>query len=274
MITGEYKIEFEYKSEAKTNANCTIIIPLYNYQKHIIEALTSVFKQKHKELDLIIVNDKSTDKSLKVAKKWLAKHTRRFSRALIVSHKENQGLSISRNTGTSLSQTPFLFFLDADNTLFPKCITTHVEALIKNPKAYFAYSIIELFENKTGLIGTECFSKDILMHGNYIDAMACIRKDALIKLGGYTIMPGKFGWEDYELWLKICDAGGFGVHIPQILSRYREHGDSMKSISTNHINNNNEIRAFLSEKFPWTNLPLLHTSAMSSTPPQSIIVKI
>ena len=109
MITADYKIEATHQ-EAESRSKCTVIVPLYNYENHIIEALDSVYSQECKNLSLIVINDKSTDKSLDKANEWFAKNSNRFSEAMLISHIENQGLSISRNTLSkllSLYGTPF-----------------------------------------------------------------------------------------------------------------------------------------------------------------------
>jgi glycosyltransferase involved in cell wall biosynthesis len=255
MITHDYEVEVNYKKTMQTS-ECTVIVPLYNYEDYIKEALDSVYLQDCENLSLIVINDKSTDKSLEVAKNWFAEKSNRFTEATLMSHIKNQGLSVSRNTAIYAAKTPYLFFLDADNILYPKCITTHVNALKINPEAYFSYSIIEVFGESSDLIGTKSFQKENFLNDNYIDAMACIRRDILLKMNGYTIMPGKHGWEDYELWLRICDEGGFGMHIPQILSRYRVHNSSMKATDTDLIDNANKLINYLNQKFSWMNKPL------------------
>lgn len=254
MKTGKFKINADFTKKVKQDSLCTVIIPLYNYENYIIETLDSVADQTFDNLSLLIVNDKSSDRSLEIALDWLSDNHRSFSRATIISHVENQGLSISRNTGIHFSNTPFLFFLDADNIIYRDCIIKHVKAL-HNSSAAFSYSIIEKFGDEQGLMGTECFSQDELARGNYIDAMACIRKSVLTEMDGYTVMIGKYGWEDYELWLRMCENKYFGIHIPQILSRYRVHNNSMLHTETNSINNTNQLIKFLNSKFSWMNKP-------------------
>ena len=80
-----------------------------------------------------------------------------------------------------------------------------------------------------GLIS--CLPWDVLrlMYGNYIDAMALVRKSAWELAGGYDLkMDERFGgWEDYDLWLRLADEGYRGIFVPTPIARYRVHGASM-----------------------------------------------
>src|SRR5262249_11447427 len=147
--------------------------------------------------------DLSTDASRCIAANWLTTNQDRFNNACLVSHHRNSGLAAARNSGFSLAKTEFVFVLDADNCIYPRCLNRCLQA-IKAAKADFAYSIIERFISETRtpdtlapLMGTENWSTNGLVHGNYIDAMALIRKDAWARVGGYVSMKG---WEDYHLW--------------------------------------------------------------------------
>ena len=72
---------------------------------------------------------------------------------------------------------------------------------------------------------------DLLRITNFIDAMALIRREALLDLGGYWDDPRVVGWEDYDLWCRVGDAGGHGAHVPEILAWYRQTGHSMLSLT-------------------------------------------
>ena len=69
-----------------------------------------------------------------------------------------------------------------------------------------------------------------LCEGNYIDAQAMLRRSTWERLGGYrTDDTLVFGWEDWDLWLRVAADGGHGVHVPQMLGRYRNQHGSMLS---------------------------------------------
>ena len=230
----------------------TVIVPLYNYGHYVTGALRSVLSQSLDSVGVIVIDDASTDDSCGIAADWAAKHAESFQSIRVIKHRENQGLSRTRNTGIALSKSPFLFFLDSDNEIYPRCLEVHLNALSGNDAA-FAYSILEKFGSDTGLIGTEVFNRDRLKRGNYIDAMACIRREILVALGGYRFF--EHGWEDYDLWLRVCELGQTGIHIPEILGRYRVHARSMLRTTTNRRDIQTKLRDQLTADYPWLELP-------------------
>jgi glycosyltransferase involved in cell wall biosynthesis len=99
----------------------TVIIPLYNYASYVEEALESVRTQTLATLDLIVVEDCSTDDLLAVALRWLEANAARFNRALLLRNHVNSGLGPTRNAGFDAADTPYVLPLDADNRLLPNC---------------------------------------------------------------------------------------------------------------------------------------------------------
>ena len=90
-----------------------------------------------------------------------------------------------------------------------------------------------------------------LCEANYIDAQAMLRRSAWERNGGYRCDDDLvFGWEDWELWLRLANAGEHGVHVPQMLGRYRTQETSM--ITTTNLVADHMIR-HLHEMYP--NLP-------------------
>lgn len=245
MITQEVDILLSTGDEWP---EITVMVPLYNYENYICETLDCVAAQTVERLGLVVVDDHSTDGSAQAVIDWLSRNRDRFPRALLARNRVNSRLSITRNTGTALTQSPLVFFLDADNHIYPRCVEAHAEALKDSP-AKFAYSILEVFGADTGVMGTEVFLKEHFKKGNYIDAMAMIRRDALVSVGGYLNL--KHGWEDYELWLRFCENGEFGIQVPEILGRYRVHAQSMLRTVTSAEKNYAELRKSMLELHPW-----------------------
>lgn len=209
----------------------TVIITLYNYQSFIATCLDSLINQTIGKLNLVIVDDCSTDQSLKKANIWLDENGNRFNEYFLARHTINRGLAHSRNTAISLAQTKYVFILDADNMLYPRCLESLASAL-ENCNASFAYPYLEEFGDGNKLKNTKPWNPTTLGVVNTIDAMVLLRKEVWEKVGGYSIMP-VMGWEDYELWFKIARIKGWGVQVPEILARYRVHKTSMLNTVTN-----------------------------------------
>jgi len=210
----------------------TVVVPLYNYKDYISSCLESIKAQTIQNLELIVVDDYSIDGSLDVAYDWLDKNGARFDRYLLIRHNSNRGLAASRNTGFTQARTKFVFPLDADNLLYPRCLEVLVRAL-ENCDASFAYCYLEKFGEITALQNTKPWNPMSLQYGNTIDAMVLLRRYVWEMVGGYsTNEVMRLGWEDFELWFKIARGGGWGILVPEILAKYRVHRSSMIHTTT------------------------------------------
>ena len=226
----------------------TVAVSLYNYKQHIIGCLESTKSQTISDLDLIIVDDCSTDGSPEVVRKWLVENGTRFSKYLLIRHKVNEGLSKARNSGFAHARTKSVFVLDADNLLYPRCLERLVAAL-DNCDASFAYSYLEKFGEVSCLQNTKQWNPAVLQHGNIIDAMVLLRKSVWETVCGYsTAEVMRLGWEDFELWFKIARIKGWGVRVPEILARYRVHHSSLLFTVTNP--NADKLWAYLRSEYP------------------------
>lgn len=119
--------------------------------------------------------------------------------------------------------------LDADNLLRPIAIGRLMDALDGDSDASFVYGILEQFgaDGALGLVSQAGWDPERLRRSNYIDAFALIKRDALLALGGYTSDSRLYGWEDYDLWVRMAEAGRYPVFVPEIIGRYRVAQSSM-----------------------------------------------
>lgn len=233
-------------------ARASVIVPLYNYEQYIIETLDSVLAQTCREIDLIVIDDCSTDRSVERVEQWMRSQRDSDIGLGLWRNVENVRLATTRNTGINLSTSEYCFFLDADNQIYPRCLEKHLDALDARPAADAAYSLIQVFGKRAGIVGAGVFERDALSHGNFIDAMAMIRRSTLLALDGFHHID--HGWEDYDFWLRLCEADGMAVHIPEILSRYREHAASMLRTETNIPQHISRLHAEMKRRHPWLDL--------------------
>lgn len=212
-------------------AKVAVVVPLYNYAGFVVEALNSVKKQTLDSVELVVVDDCSTDTSAKVAADWIERNGRRFVSATLLRNVHNQGLPLTRNVGFAHAEAPFVFPLDADNTIDPRCLWLLLERML-NSGCSAAHPTLQRFGKCSMRNAAQLWSPDRLRRGNYIDAMALIRKSAWAHVGGYT-KGGFVGWEDYELWCKFVEAGLWSDPVPDAVAGYRVHGSSMLDTQTN-----------------------------------------
>lgn len=186
----------------------SIIIPAYNAAKTIQMCLESVFNQTYKDIEVIVVNDGSTDDLLLALTNCRQKIT-------IVS-QENKGAPSARNYGFKFSRGEYVLFLDADISMKPEMLAKMHEALESDKSASYAYSSFLWGWKKFKLWP---FDAQKLRAMPYIHTSSLIRRGAFC---GFDESLKKF--QDWDLFLTISEAGGHGVWIPQILYQVKTKG--------------------------------------------------
>lgn len=109
----------------------SIIIPVYNVEDYIVRCLDSVVNQTYSNLEVILVDDKGTDKSVEIVESYIKEHSN--CNFKLIHHEKNLGLSEARNTGIKASTGEYLYFLDSDDELVENCIEKLIEPITKNP---------------------------------------------------------------------------------------------------------------------------------------------
>ncbi|MGU3539573.1 glycosyltransferase family 2 protein [Methylobacterium sp. A54F] len=225
-----YDVLLAHGSEdAPAEGAVTVAVSLFNYADYVLEALESVRAQTHGPLELIVVDDASTDAGVAQVRTWMEAHRWRFGRMRLVRHTENAGLPQARNTAFALARTDHVLVLDADNALHPPAIAK-LHRAIRRGDYGLAYAQIEQFGAGRSIGQAWAWDADLLGRGNYVDAMALVARAAWARAGGYAALD--LGWEDYDLWLTFAGAGIRGIFVPEILCRYRVHAASMLRTGT------------------------------------------
>ena len=241
--------EVVWSADQLRSSEVTVIVTLYNYAHTVIEALDSVRAQTLPDLDLVIVDDQSSDKSLQTVLDWVRLHAPRFNRLAVIRNHANAGLGFSRNAAFSAAETPYVLPLDADNLLRPACCEQSLAAITASGAA-FAYPVIQEFGGRTRLIGAAPYHPRRLAGGNYIDSMALIAKSTWSAAGGYAEM--RSGWEDYDFWCTVAELGLHGYAMGgEPLADYRVHGDSMLARVTDAPDVKLGVIAAIERRHPW-----------------------
>lgn len=211
----------------------SVVIPLYNQADLVRDALDSVLSSQRTDWEILVVDDGSTDGSGDVVRAFIDAHP--YRRCLLLRHEVNRGLAPARNTGAEYARADRLLMLDSDNTIGAHAIGRLIDALEADPTASFAYGILARFTDAgpAGLLSLFGWDPARLRTANYIDALALIRREALIAMRGYTSDPRLMGWEDYDLWVRLAEAGCHGAFVPEIVAHYRAGHGSM--ISTTNL---------------------------------------
>ncbi len=205
----------------------SVIIPVYNGERTIIETINSVQKQTFSDFELIVINDGSTDGTLRLLNEI------KDSRLKVFSYS-NGGLSESRNRGITHAKGEFITFLDADDLWTDDKLELQLQALQKNPEAGVAYSWTYFMEENGEYCHTD---KPLFFEGNVLANLLTnnfiasgsnplISKQAIESVGKFdTSLPAV---EDWDYWLRLAAKWQFAV-VPKPQVFYRLSSSSMSS---------------------------------------------
>jgi glycosyltransferase involved in cell wall biosynthesis len=206
---------------SKTAPLVSVIIPCFNHGNYLSEAVESVWVQNYPVIEVIVVNDGSTDNTEEIAKQIAG---------IKYIYQKNKGLSAARNTGIRNSNAEFFIFLDADDWLLPGAIDININYLIQNEALAFvsgAHKWVTVVDGKS--IDVACEINDDhylhLLQGNYIGMHATVMYRRWV-FDYFLFDETLKACEDYDLYLKI--ARKFPVsHHTHALAVYRIHTTNM-----------------------------------------------
>ncbi len=215
----------------------SIIIPAFNRATLITETLESVYEQQYKFIELIVVNDGSSDATFSVVNKWFEKKGDRFVRAICHSFNKNKGKSEAVNYGFSICNGEYIMILDSDDILIHQAINTEVEFLIKHPNVDAVFAGAYLLDNRTNtdvLIHTTQYQEsfenvrlaygDILLKGNCIVSSTVMMKKIIISNIGQFRNDLHYT-HDLDYWIRIATKYNFGYVNTPILYYRKNVGD-------------------------------------------------
>lgn len=220
-------IEVAHRSETTADARVTVCVPLYDHAEHVAATLDSI----HGDVKILVLDDASTDDSAAVVTDWAQAHP--DVDLTLLRRTVNAGLPVARNALAAHAETELVLMLDSDNELLPGGLAKLVAALDADPGALFAYGVLAIHRagRGDGLLSSLPWEPALLREHNPIDALALLRREELLELGGYTTDPDLHGWEDYDLWCRCAETGRRGAHVPSFVARYRRDAGSMLSVT-------------------------------------------
>jgi glycosyltransferase involved in cell wall biosynthesis len=195
----------------------SVIIPVFNQAEKLKCCLYSLLIQTYKNIEVIVINDGSTDKSLEMAN-FMADKFKHAEIPYKIIDQENKGAPNARNHGFQASKGDFLFFCDADVVLEKNCFWEMINALKNNPQAAFVYSSFKFGEK---LFRLQHFNWKKLRQMPYISTMSMIRTKDFPNTGWDENL---YKFQDWDLWLTIGERGGGGVWIDKTLFSACEGG--------------------------------------------------
>jgi glycosyltransferase involved in cell wall biosynthesis len=204
----------------------SVLLPVYNGEKYLKEAIKSILRQTYKNFELIIINDGSKDKSIKIVKSFKDKRIKLYS-------QRNKGLAVTLNRAIKLSKGKYLARQDQDDVSFPQRLSKQVDFLEKNPKTAVVGCWAKIIKErkKTSKTATHP-AKDIalkfetLFNSRFIHGSVLMIKKAILDIGLYTEDKTRQPPEDFELWSRVIRKYQI-ANLPEFLLYYREVPGSM-----------------------------------------------
>jgi glycosyltransferase involved in cell wall biosynthesis len=200
----------------------SIVIPCYNQGRYLGDAIASASRQSHPDVEVLVVDDGSTDDTPRVA----AAHP-----AVTYLRQENAGTAAARNHGLRASRGEFVVFLDADDRLLPDAVAAGVAHLAAHPDAAFVTGHVRLIDEAgaPGVVPDQAHGPAgyaSLLRWNYIwtPGVVTYRRSAVEAAGGFD--PSAGGSADFELNVRLARRLPIACHHRVVLE-YRQHGANM-----------------------------------------------
>ncbi|SDP92264.1 Glycosyl transferase family 2 [Mucilaginibacter sp. OK268] len=182
----------------------TVLMPAYNADKYIADAIGSVLEQSFTDFELLIINDGSTDDTADVINSFTDPR-------IVMIYQDNKGVSLALNTGLKYARAPYIARFDADDVCHPERLQLQYDFMINNPD----YSIIGSAADYMDMEGTYLFTstppainnEDIQQLASsvcpFIHSTVCYKKEVIVKAGGYNEYA--YTYEDHFLWVNILN---------------------------------------------------------------------
>lgn len=218
----------------------SVLMPSFNYARYLPFAIEAVLSQSYADLELIIVDDCSTDNSREIAQEW----KRRDNRIVLLFHDVNRGLAATRNSGLALSKGEFIAFCDADDIWLPHKLALQVECLRECPETGLVHSdstIVDAHGVPTGQRFSSLIHAEMQKTGGNVFDSLCrrnflcvptvmLRREALHYSGGFDERLRSL--EDWVCWTKVARRYDFH-YFDAPLAQYRIHRSGLSSDTKN-----------------------------------------
>jgi glycosyltransferase involved in cell wall biosynthesis len=200
------------------------IIPIYNAETHLADAIESILNQGYQDLEVILVNDASTDHSEAIAEKYISDRVR------LINNPHNRGVALSLNSALQVCSGEYIARMDADDIAMPDRIKNQVAFMDANPALVVSGSWARHIGKYEGVlerkpVGTSCVAAFMMLDNPIMHPTAMLRKRVLEKHNlKYDATFERC--EDFDLWERLSHVGGID-NIPKPLLHFRVHDSSV-----------------------------------------------
>lgn len=217
------RLENEREKKQLMDKLVSIIMPVYNAEKYIGQAIESVLNQTYRNIELLLIDDVPTDSTMEVVSRYCDDRIRIFH------NSENRGIAYSRNVGLENARGDYIAILDDDDLATPKRIEMQVEFLENNPDIDFVGGKYQAIDENGVIISRENMAYHnplyikafFLFQDIYSNGEVTFRKATIDK---YNIRydENQYGMEDFKFWIQCSKVGRFYT-IDEVFLYHREH---------------------------------------------------
>ena len=213
----------------------SIIVPVYNTAPYLKDCFDSIFNQTQKEIEVIAINDGSTDDSLKILAEIKEKHSE-----MIIYSQENQGLGVARNKGMDLATGEFVYFIDSDDCLVSDAMetcyyyakTNDADMIMFDADTFGeiedtknAYDRTAVIREQYMVMDGEDFAKKYWLHSFYPSACLIYTSTQFLKKNNFRFEP-RIYYEDNVFHTKVIPSAKL-IYLPRMLYRRRLRENSI-----------------------------------------------
>lgn len=201
----------------------SIIVPCYNQANYLTATVESALESSYPDLEVIIINDGSTDNSREVAEELTEKY-----KNVYLLNQPNEGVTKARNTGIEFCNGKYILPLDGDDLISKEYISEAINVLENRPEVKVVYcQAVKFNESGQKPWKLKDFNLNLLARDNMIFVSGIFRKTDCLAVGGFSD-DMKMGREDWEFWIKMLKNGGEVVRLPFVGFYYRLHAGSKR----------------------------------------------
>jgi glycosyltransferase involved in cell wall biosynthesis len=209
----------------------SVVIPTYNRANILGEALDSAFNQDHPNLEIVVVDDGSTDRTAELVEEYRD----RYGPRLRMVSQANAGESAARNAGIHAAQHEFIALLDSDNRWLSSKLTRQLELHAQDPSLGFSFTGYTTFGGASSdRVVLNAWDPEPVEAIEQLLVGCCINTSTVLATKRSIIDAGMFDTslrcaEDHDLWLRIAANGCRIGYLPEALTEYRLHSDALSS---------------------------------------------
>jgi glycosyltransferase involved in cell wall biosynthesis len=209
------------------NFSSTVLMPVYNAEKYLKEAIDSILNQTFFDFEFLIINDGSTDKSEEIILSYDDKRIR------YIKNDKNIGFAATLNKGIDLISSQYIFRMDADDISISNRLEIQKKFMDDHPEIGVSSTSLERFGNDNEIWHSPLYNNEIkayLLFASSIAHAPCVFRTKILKENNIYYRDIYPPMEDYDLWLRLRKFTSF-ANINAILYRYRVIGNSMTAVN-------------------------------------------